>query len=159
MPPIDFTVVKYEVESWQLRSVSPAAPPNECTKSKKKSPPLKRFHSTSDHPTLTPPRTQMGSESEHGLDQKRDIRICFHSAPPRLRRRVRRSVYLYLRPSTIERVHKLLSSDTTLPLNLPNPPPGQNTSTRHSKQWDVSSQEVKGQRRWPNLITSLPTTQ
>lgn len=104
-------------------------------------------------------KNHMRSEAERGLDRKRDIRVRFRSPSPRLWRRVRRSVYLYLRPLMIEWVHRSRSSDATLPLNLPSPPQGQNTSTRHSEHWDVSSQEVKGQCGWPNLVTSLPEMQ
>lgn len=54
MPPSDFMVVKYEVESWQLRSDSPTA--LKRMYEEQESPSLKHFHSISDHPTLKPQR-------------------------------------------------------------------------------------------------------
>lgn len=55
--PTDFTVVKYVVESWQLRSLSLTAPPSpKLMRQELKSPSSKNFHSSSDHPTLKPQR-------------------------------------------------------------------------------------------------------
>lgn len=55
MPPSDFMVVKYEVESRQLRADFPTAP--KLMHEEQKSPSLKHFHSISDHPTLKAQRS------------------------------------------------------------------------------------------------------
>lgn len=90
---------------------------------------LKRFTSTSGHPTLKPERATC-DPSQNAVSIENEISASVFGGPsPRPWRSVRRSAYLYLRPLMMERVHRLLSSDATLPLNLPNPPPGQNTST------------------------------
>lgn len=97
--PTDFTVVKYVVESWQLRSLSLTAPPLPQTNASRAKVAFLEELSlqfwSSDFKTT---KTHMWSEPGRSLDRKRDIRIRFRSPSPHLWQSVRRSAYLYLWP-------------------------------------------------------------